>query len=72
MVQFFFIPFTVLARTGQELYHISIIVSFKEFAIDRPNSQSILIDNFISFVGIDFLNHIRTILFREELIAHVF
>jgi hypothetical protein len=72
MVQFFFIPFTVLARTGQELHQISIIVSFKEFAIDRPNSQSILIDNFISFVGIDFLNHITTILFGKELIAHVF
>jgi len=62
------LPFTILA----ELHHISSTVSFKEFVVDRPNPQSILIDNFVSSIGIDFLNHIRTIPFGEELIAHVF
>jgi len=66
------VPFTILTRAGQELYQISSIVSFKEFVVDRPNPQSILIDNFVSSVGINFLNHIRTIQFGEELIAHVF
>ena len=57
---------------GQELHQILSIVSFQEFAIDRPNPQSIFINNFVSFIGVDFLNHIRAIPFEEELAAHVF
>lgn len=69
---FFFVPFTVLARAGQELHQISSIVSFQEFAIDRPNPQSILINNLVSSIGVDFLNHIRAVPFGEELAAHAF
>jgi len=68
---FFFVPFTVLARAGQELHQISSIVSFQEFAVDRPNPQSILINNFVSSVGVDFLNHIRVIPFGEEFVAPI-
>jgi len=69
---FFFLPFTVLAHAGQEQYQISSIVSFQEFVVDGSNPQSILINNFVSSVGVDFLNHIRVIPFGEELVAHVF
>jgi hypothetical protein len=65
-------PFTVLARAGQELHQISSIVSFQEFVVDRPNPQSILIDNFVSSIGVDFLNHIRAIPFGEEFAAYAF
>ena len=65
-------PFTVLACAGHELHQISSIVSFQEFAVDRPNPQSILIDNFVSSIGVDFLNHIRAIPFGEEFAAHAF
>jgi hypothetical protein len=47
------------------------MVSFQEFDVDRPNPQSILINNFVSFVGIDFLNHIRAIPFGEEFVAPI-
>ena len=64
--------FTVLACADQELHQISSIVSFQEFAVDRPNPQSILINNFVSFIGVDSLNHIRVIPFGEEFVAHAF
>jgi hypothetical protein len=57
---------------GQELHQISSIIYFQKIIIDRSNPQSILIDNFVSFVGVDFLNHIRFISFGEELVAYVF
>ena len=64
-------PFIVLARAGQELYQISSMVSFQEFSIDRPNPQSILIDNFVSSIGVEFLNRIRAIPFGEEFVAPI-
>jgi hypothetical protein len=64
----FFVPFTVLARAGQELHQISSIVSFQEFVVDRPNPHSILIDNFVSFIGVDFLDRLRAILFKSNLL----
>jgi len=72
VVFFFFLPFTVLAHAGQEQHQISSIVSFQEFAVDGSNPQSILINNFVSSVGVDFLNHIRVIPFGKELVTHVF
>ena len=70
-VLFFFLPFAVLAHAGQELHQISSIISFQEFAVDRPNPQSILINNFVSSVGVEFLNHIRAIPFGEEFVAPI-
>jgi hypothetical protein len=63
------VPFVVLTRAGQELHQILSIVSFQEFAVDRLNPQSILIDNFVSSVGVDFLNRIRAIPFGKEFVA---
>jgi len=65
------VPFTVLAHAGQELYQISSMVSFQEFAVDRPNPQSILIDNFVSSIGVEFLNRIRVIPFGKEFVAPI-
>jgi hypothetical protein len=66
------VPFAVLTRAGQKLHPISSIVSFQEFAVDKPNPLSILIDNYVSSIGVDFLNHIRAISFREEFAAYAF
>ena len=57
---------------GYELHQILSIVSFQDFTVDRPDPQYILIDNFVSSIGVNVLNHIRAIPFGEELAAHAF
>jgi hypothetical protein len=69
---FFFYAVRSFTSCGPEIISNFKHNIFLRIAIDRPNPQSILIDDFVSFIRVDFLNHIRTIPFGEELVAYVF